>query len=530
MIVNSAFFAERPIFDGRDLPEGNALFAENVYLKSGAIEPLPKPVTLGGPNPFSYAGATTLYRFFDKLIGVSLESSFAESPVINDPHQRLYYSIGDTAQVTTYNNIINALPVNQRRLGIPSIRTFPGYDEVGAIAAVNNSNPGVAQKSTAFVVTFLDDWDQESAPSFPTVVIDYNDGNSVTISNIPVSPLPYITSRLIYMSIGNDYFLLKTIPNNTATSITFNIEDDTVTRILETEEYAIPPDNLKGLTGFPNGVLGGFTNDLNSGTVYFCVPFRPHAWPVKYAFKVKYRIVRLVPVTNGIIVLTEGKPSFISGGTPDVMVVNEIDSNQKCISWYTVADTEGGAFYACPDGIALASSNGIQVVSSTILSKEQWAALNPEDYHFGVWERRLVMYSQNEGYMFDFARNEMSRLTEKGITALYYDYSLDDLLYVQGATVHRFAADPTDNYDYTYTSKEFTINGAVPLNSLRIEADHYPVTFSYNADGRVFSKSIMNNKPVRMQNTGRRRSINYTLSGKSKITSVQLAESMEMIR
>ena len=82
-----------------------------------------------------------------------------------------------------------------------------------------------------------------------------------------------------------------------------------------------PPADLKGIMHAGNGIIAGFAGK----TLYFAERYLPHAWVEKYELTTNYNIVALANLPDGILVLTEGKPSIATGNDPAGMTLAELD-------------------------------------------------------------------------------------------------------------------------------------------------------------------------------------------------------------
>src|SRR5690606_18334280 len=98
--------------------------------------------------------------------------------------------------------------------------------------------------------------------------------------------------------------------------------------------WTAPPDALSGLTAMPNGMMAAFVGK----DLYFCEPFRPHAWPEIYVLTTDFPIVALGALGTTLWVLTEGYPYRVSGTTPGSMVMDKVEANLPCVNARAVVD------------------------------------------------------------------------------------------------------------------------------------------------------------------------------------------------
>jgi hypothetical protein len=68
---------------------------------------------------------------------------------------------------------------------------------------------------------------------------------------------------------------------------------------LQSTDWSPPPDDLRGMVSMPNGMIAGW----RMNEIWFCEPFRPHAWPVIYQLGVESPIVGLGTIDQNLMEL-----------------------------------------------------------------------------------------------------------------------------------------------------------------------------------------------------------------------------------
>lgn len=246
-----------------------------------------------------------------------------------------------------------------------------------------------AIENRAYLVTYVTDWGEESAPSAPSdlVELDQNDEVLVTAA-APPAGRNIVGWRLYRSSTTNSGASWQLIADKVASNAvlsdgafayfsTSNLTYQDATKQEELQEplatmtWAEPPADLKGLVGLPNGIMAGFFGK----TLCFCEPYAPYAWPVEYQQTVKVNIVGLGVFGQTAVVLTEGHPYYASGADSASMSLQELESPQSCASKRTIASAEGGVIFASPDGLCIATASGIEVLTYAAFSKDDWQAL-----------------------------------------------------------------------------------------------------------------------------------------------------------
>lgn len=410
--------------------------------------------------------------------------------------------------------------------------------------------------STNFVVTYITVRDEETAPSPLSETIWYKDGVDAVNLVLPTSTNAQYVSMRVYMAIDGDYYAVAEVPIGQATLLIDPLDDDLIVNAeedpntivgtrLTTQTYDPPPEDLIGLIGLPNGVMAGFTNDGDgevTGTVHFSEPYQPHAWPVDYRIKIKYKIEALAVVPEGLLVLTRGKPSLITGSTPEVMDEHTLESQQSCTDYRAVVSIGDAVCWASPDGVAVYGGRSIKVLSEDVWSREQWQALQPYQMIMGLYEGRLMIYPiiSEEGILYDIKRGDITRLSEGAVRACLYDVETDALYVARGDNVELF--NEGELLEAQWVSKPHIVPAARTFNSARLIAEAPTQVLLYKADNDYlmadeaapfWTKDITVGKgqrPFRVKSAGRMRAIRYGFiipaAVKNRVRAFELAQDM----
>jgi hypothetical protein len=137
--------------------------------------------------------------------------------------------------------------------------------------------------------------------------IEWQAGQTVTLSGFATATSGRnITKQRIYrlqssIATGADLFFIAE-RNDTASNYVDSSAVDDFSEVLPSRDWNHPPDTLEGLVSLPNGMMAAFVGK----DLYFCEPYRPHAWPQKYVLTIDYNIVALGAYGTTIVVMTEG--------------------------------------------------------------------------------------------------------------------------------------------------------------------------------------------------------------------------------
>lgn len=574
-----AFAGMRPIVHPMNLEDGQAADCVDCVFTSTGLEPV-RALALVEEG---FAGVQTLFRIGENVVGIHQAVDLVRSPVIRDVYDRVYFTLADEAlesdlYVTTSGELAAPLiPARRLRDLVPpesapvaylmkdgqvvTVYTQEVYDAIQSGEVAGRPVPGsggevvmaeTLEKYTAFRVSFVTDYGEETALSPASAVVGYKDleNYGFRLVNVPVSEYPWVVKRRIYMEVDGEYYRIAEIDNNTDVSVDlYPLDDDAIGDIQETDDFDPAPEDLRGLVGLPCGALAGFTNQGETGTVHVSEAFQPHAWPVGYRFKSLYAIVALAVVPEGLLVVTQGKPLLIVGAYPAVMQAQVIESTQSCSSSRSLVVLDGMAAWACPDGVAVYGGGlAVQVLSRGVWSREQWRELQPASMLFAVYERYLLIFAEASAWLYSLDRHDVCRLSMATgvmddaccaevfspaalrwaggggleVRCWLYDILTDRLLLVVDGRLVAF--NEGEPLRARWIGKELVQANAKPWSRARVEADGYPVLLSLLADDvRVFGKAVLDNRLLAVGSTGRKRRVQVGLETRQRVKLLQLA-------
>jgi hypothetical protein len=114
---------------------------------------------------------------------------------------------------------------------------------------------------------------------------------------------------------------------------------------------------------------------FRANEIWFCEPFRPHAWPAIYTLSVEFPIVGLGVTGQTLMILTQGNPSAAVGVNPASISLSKIANVEPCLSRGSILSTAAGVFYASPNGLQVATQGNVTNVTKTLLRKSEWLEL-----------------------------------------------------------------------------------------------------------------------------------------------------------
>ena len=377
----TAFGGTIPVTDDRLLPDNMAADAENAWLYSGLLEGYRTPKLL---HTCALANVKRVYRIPKNLVDQDhmadsywLEFPYKDvdvvhSPTANDSFER-YYWAGDPLEVTSfppkYNTMARIAAGSPAfKLGVPAPTVAPGVTHTGGTGPV---------VSRSYVYTWVTAYGEEGPPSPPTV---YSANVNATWNITLTAPTSGDTTdrnlskvriyRTITSTAGVATYFFVAEQNYSITTYTDTALDAAISgnNQLESTNWSAPPSDLKGMASLPNGMVIGFRDN----EIWYCEPYRPHAWPALYTLSVDFEIVGIGIIGQTAIICTQAATYAATGITPANVTLSKISTRDACLSRGSIVSTPDGVFYATSRGIALAAAGQVANVTEKLFSKDNW--------------------------------------------------------------------------------------------------------------------------------------------------------------
>lgn len=421
-----------PAADNLLLPQNASQLSYDVWVASGALEGIWQPQLLyvaSNPNtrrifriPYNYYTKEHLadaffMEFTDQYTAV------LHGRVIDDQYDRYYWCAPTIPP--TYNTKARILAGSAPYLlGVPTPGTKPtitlaaneglsltaatyGVTGYGAKMWVGRTGGTVQEDSgiltpafplvtlpagvgpltevRAYVYTWVTAYGEEGPPSPPSDVITGNQFANwrvgLTPPTGPESANRNLATVRIYRTVtaadGTGAFYLV---DEVAIGTTLYVDTKSDTDIaggtqLMSGGWTAPPSDLEGWIDMPNGMVAGWKGN----EVWFCEPYRPHAWPAAYTVLVPHPIVGMGVVNNTLIIMTTSQPHAMSGASPGAMSMVKIQAIEPCLSRGSIVATPDGVFYSSPNGLVVASPmyGVVKNVSDKLINKNEWLNIFP---------------------------------------------------------------------------------------------------------------------------------------------------------
>jgi len=351
-----------------------------------------------------------------------------------------------------------------------------------ALSAAVSGTPSSGLGSTRlYVYTWVTDFGEESEPCPVSNEVYWEPGQTVTLSGFTAAPSGRaITKQRIYRSqtstTGTQLYFIAERAVSTDDFID-NIPSESIQEPLPSLDWNAPPDDLTGLAPGPNGMMAAFRGK----EVYFCEPYRPHAWPEKYVLTTDYPVVGLAWFGASLAILTTGVPYIASGSAPENMVMEKTALNLPCINARGIVDLGYSVVYPSHDGLVQVSSSGTGVVTAGLFSRDDWLRLNPQGMVAGQYNGRyLTSYSyadangeeHNGTFIIDLTGSQPFLIrSDVRARAMYYDIPSGVLYMLIGDRVYEWDAMSEPFELQSWKSKLFVLPTPTNFGAILVESD-----------------------------------------------------------
>ncbi len=265
---------------------------------------------------------------------------------------------------------------------------------VGGVSPPIANNPNVQMwgdlstqailAARAYVYTYVTEYGEESPPSPPTLINGWGNGTwQISLFSPPlddVGVLRNIKTVKLYRTVSGSsgqtvYYFVAEVTVGTDQFI--DTVDDSVialnNQMLSTNWFP-PPEGLVGFLSMPNGMVVGWKGN----ELWFCEPYRPHAWPVQYVLTTEFPIVGIGVTGQAVVVCTSAYPYVAVGSSPASMALTKILFPEPCVARCSVVSTSDGVYYQSPNGLIKVTQSGAASNTTELwITREKWKKLVP---------------------------------------------------------------------------------------------------------------------------------------------------------
>ena len=430
----SPFGGMVPAVDDRLLPDVNAALSQDAWLYSGNVVGMPAPKVLRN----LLTTTSKVYRipnnFTDSLhLSDSVWMEFAHADtdvlrtqVVGDTFNRFYW--------VSPNTVPRYAPLATIQAQAPSVTGYLlGVPAPGNITATPSGGSSGTLKSVSYVQTFVTAYGEEGPPSVPVSLTGVKIDATVTVTLAAVDPNDLgtnrnITKKRIYRTIvatngtATYFFVAEVTAATTSYADNAATATDAVIALnatLQSTNWQGPPSDLQGMVSLSNGMVVAF----RSNELWFCEPFRMHAWPAQYVLTTEYPIIGLGVANQMLVVATQGFAYTATGINPSSISLVKLPGLLPCTSRGSIVSTTSGVFFSTPAGLVLISTAGVQVATKELIRKDEWGQLvatntlraaKLADAYYAFGQARFGVFDQASFDNSAFAQSDFSG-ARKGI-------------------------------------------------------------------------------------------------------------------
>jgi hypothetical protein len=530
------FYGIAPALSNRELPPEMAVVANNCYFTEGMVGPWREPKTI--ITPAKPGTKRTIYKMGQQLslgdpdydskywLHWTEDVDVVPGQIAGSSDEPTYFT-GDTVSGKT--NFTLALGSSSGLYPEVSYPLGVVAPTVALTATIQSGDGEGTAEDRYYIYTYVNSFGsalEESAPSPATMSpISVKDGQVVRVSGF-IPPTSYggnISHWRLYRTASGtqatDWQLVTEQPVST-TSFDDGVLNDELGEVIQSLDWNMPPENLRGLVNLPNGITVGFVGN----DVYFSERYRPFTFPVKYSLTLDYKIVGLGVFGATLVAVTQGVPYIISGISPDSMSSEKMSQKQACVSKRSIVSMGFGVMYASPDGLVLVDSTGVNVVSQKQYKRRDWKAIKPNLITACDYEGRYLFWNDTQGFIFDLAQGVTN--TDIYATAVHNDIRDDGLFMQVGNDIKKWDAG-TALLPFTWKSKDFEMPRPINFGWAQVLVETGSLTIKFYADGVLkHTKTVSDDKAFRLPSGFEAKYWQFELSGTGSARGINVAQTM----
>lgn len=398
------FAGEMPIRANTLLPDNFASYSKNGWYYNGHVRGWRYPLSVytcveaDTVKTFRIPTADTAIGGFDDSIWMEFDDESIDvvrAPMINDSFSRFYWA---GPSISPLYNTQARIAAGNTGADAPFFLGIPTPVSTPTITIGGTSTTNLITRS--YVYTFVSAYGEEGPPSPPVVLTD-SANNTWTLNwTAPTSLVTTgrnLTHINIYRTIANgqgqaDFYFVEQVTIATTTYADSALDTEISGNNALQSMLWTPPPLLQGMVSMPNGIIAGWANERD---IWFCEPYRPHAWPSSYTVSVANDIVGMSVIGMSLVVATEGNPYIVTGIHPSVMSISQLGSREPCLSRHSIAASPDGVYYASPNGLMLINPSSASIVTGSLFSRQDWAALRPDLFRGVCLGRAYIGYTKS---------------------------------------------------------------------------------------------------------------------------------------
>ena len=485
----TGFVGEVPKLLPRLLPDMASTGSFNVRLTDGGLTPIRGSQRVHTFDPLLPDDDATIYRHQEQWLSWPGNVYVSPGPVAQD---RLYI-MGDGAPKLRVNGTEYPLALNPPTTALTA--TVEGTADANALTITR-----------IYVYTLVTEFGEESEPAPVSADVTWQSGQTVRLSGFETGQTGRgITKQRIYRSQtgvnASGLFFIAERDVSTADFID-DIDVESFAEPVPSTFWTPPSDTLTGLVSLPNGNMAAF----DGKKLYFCEPFRPHAWPEDYSLTTDYPIVGLGAFGASLVIVTTGNPYVVTGTSPSTMVMEKLELNLPCINARGIVDLGYAVAYPSHDGLVVASQGGARVATEQLFSRDDWRRLSPESFAAGQHEGRYFAsyrYDNLRGeeqvgtIIIDLTGGQPFIVRTNVVTrSFYYEIETGSLFFLKDSKVYEWDSLLRPNAFQSWRSKEFIMPRPTNFGAILVETNNYLTPEEQAALEALVDETIADNEAL----------------------------------
>lgn len=345
----------------------------------------------------------------------------------------------------------------------------------GAATTGQSDTANTEQKivvARSYVYTYVTEFGEEGPPSPATT-------RTGTVDEAWYVTLPSLPSNVSTGRVIDRFRLYRTITSASGVATFYQVAEFPVSQTLyldtktdteltsgtqlQSTSWGPPPAGLKGWIAMPNGIIAAWKDN----ELWFCEPYRPHAWPAEYQVSVDFPIVGCGVMGQTLIIATTGNPWAASGVRPASVSLVKINTFEPCLSAGSIVSTPEAVMYASPNGLVGAVPGQVGNTTAELIGTAEWQSFHDLSkitaLRFGTAYMAIETpgASTTKGFLIDprqqrIAYNELEFANP--ITSIDVDPWSDNALIIRDGKIYVWdKPDGTNLEPYTWRSKLFQL-------------------------------------------------------------------------
>lgn len=408
--------------------------------------------------------------------------------------------------------------------------------------------------SRSYVYTYVNSCCDEGQPSYPSEVVDVDDGASVMLTgfNKPGKEYGIEKIRIYRTASGFDQSLtaMENYSLDERSDLTqyffvgeIGIDEDVflddkmdyeLGYILETHAFTEPPSSLQGIITVDGTMLAGFydRNKIRFSTANF-----PHVWQEADELTIPDRVLALVEYNGNVVVLTCGSIYMIEPirdcktvGCRTVTKTVEAYPMVSCCSGHGYTKTPRGIVYVSPDGLILTDGRQAQNITSQYFARDDWQAMLPDRMSVAYYRDSIYFFSEEVAYCLQFpvslSQWENSNLIQLSDRPMFAFSENEELFLVEKGGVYRW--DMGDHFrPYTWKGKKEIIPTQVNFAGAKVNRyNGGDVNFKlYGDDILIKDHDVVRTEKFRLPSGRRDVEFQTQLHGTAEVYQVEISTS-----